>query len=61
MLTNPVRAEVLSQGHHLKEEVPRQRTLDTRRNPYVQKRLGTSPGPFDPESDSSSKPFLLSA
>lgn len=61
MLTNPVRADVLSQGHHLKEAVPQQRTLDTCRNLYLQKRLGTSPGPLDPESDSSSKPFPLSA
>lgn len=44
MLTNPVRADVLSQGHHLKEDVPRQRTLDTCRNPYLQNRLGTSRG-----------------
>lgn len=61
VLTDPVTTDTLCQGHSLKEDVPPQRTRDTCRDPYLQKPLGASPGPFDPEADASSKPFVLSA
>lgn len=53
--------ELQQEGDSLpKGDAPRQRTLDTCWNPYLQKPLGASAGPFDPEADSSSKPSELS-
>lgn len=47
-------------GHGLKKDVPQQTTLNTCRDPHLQKPLRDSPGPCDPEADSSSKPLVFS-